>query len=143
MSLIADALKKADTSPAALPPSPKASPRGWIYLGIGACAFLVTMGIRSALHPADSSPPRRSRPAVTAANLETPAPRGLNLLRAAEGQWRLNGIVKGGPGKPLALINGQVVEEGGTIQGAQLVRVASDEVELSTETGQTRTLKLR
>jgi hypothetical protein len=66
----------------------------------------------------------------------------MNLFRTADVQWRLNGIVRGGDGEALALINDQVVAEGGSVQGARLVRVAQDQVEMETE-GKTFSLKLR
>ncbi len=142
MSLIADALRKADAPVTAAPPSSPAPKKSWSYWGIGALALLVVLGVRIALRP--SGRPSSNPPGSAAVpRVESPAPVGLNLLRSAEGQWRLNGIVQGGSGKSLALINGQVVEEGGSVSGAQVTRVASDQVELETENGQSRTLKFR
>lgn len=79
---------------------------------------------------------------VSTPPIELNQPVGLNLLRAAENKWHLNGIIKGGEGRSLALINGQVVEEGDSIQGARVVRVAQGDVDLEQE-GQVKNLKLR
>lgn len=144
MSLIADALRKAGvSSPLTPPPAPGQPPKArWIYaaFGIGCVGLALTLWARL---------PRRS-PSVefsVARETSTPAPAssqpiGLNLLRGAESQWRLNGIVKGGEGRSLALINGQVVEEGDPIRGARLIRVSQDQVDLEEE-GELKTLQLR
>lgn len=84
--------------------------------------------------PADNPPPEESPPPV-------PESTGVQLIMEAQGQWRLNGIVRGGDGKALALINGRLIEEGGVIEGARVVRVNRDEVELEKD-GQRSTLTL-
>ena len=153
MSLIADALQKATTSPPASPPS--RPPRSvWVYLIVGFCGLALIAATRSLIRASHPSAPTTQRlqvvrPPLAAASPptsrpSTPAspPLGLNLLRAAESQWQLNGIVRGGEGRPLALINGDLVEEGSTVRGAKVIRVASDEVDLETD-GKIRTLKLR
>ncbi len=139
MSLITDALKKANTQ-SLNSPSPRSSRPIWLYLVVGFSGFAVIVVARSLSRPPGTSP---STPSPSE-NLATSPhrPLGLNLLRAAESQWQLNGIVRGGEGKSLALINGQIVEEGQPLQGAKVIRVASDEVDLEAD-GKIRTLKLR
>ena len=138
MSLIADALQKATVSPPASPPS--GSPRPvQVYLIVGLCGLALIVATRSLIRPSRSSAPT---PPVSRSSVPASPPLGLNLLRAAESQWQLNGIVRGGEGRPLALINGDLVEEGHTVRGAKVIRVASDEVDLETD-GKIQTLKLR
>ena len=140
MSLIADALRKAESTSPASPPPP--SPNSlWVYraLLLG-CVAVVLVGLgmvtkRRAQGPARVQP---AAPAVTAAQAK---PAGLQILRTAQRDMSLNGTVRGGPGKPLALINGELVEEGGQIRGAKLVRIDPGTVQLE-ENGKTRTLKL-
>ena len=143
MSLIADALRKAgEPKPATLEsPTPKSR---WPYslLALGIAGILVVF----AVNHSRPSPERTaaSRESTTEPALSSQAKNtGLNLLRLAEGQWRLNGTVRGGNGESLALINGQVVEEGASIQGAKVVRVAQDQVDIEDGSGAVKTLKLR
>lgn len=142
MSLIADALRKAEsTSPGSpTPPSPNSL---WIYraLLLG-CVAVVLAGLGAVTQRKARQDPAQKTAAAAAA----PAPvaqksSGLNLLRTAQGGLNLNGIVRGGDGKSLALINGEVVEEGGSVRGARLVRVDESAVELEQD-GRTRTLRL-
>ena len=139
MSLIADALQKANiSSPDSPPPSPRSPRPTWIYWTAGLFGLTLILWVRSSSQFSSSSV-TASTPTTAAASSQ---PTGLNLLRIAEGQWRLSGIVQGGNGKPLALLNGHVVEEGQPIQGSKVVRVASNEVDVETD-GKIRTLKLR
>ena len=142
MSLIADALRKTNpVSPQTPAPSSPRKP-GWL----GGLVLLGTAGIAASLisHSKHSLPPANSRtPSAPSKAVSTPRSNGLNLLRMAEGQWRLNGVIQGGKGESLALINGQVVEEGATIQGAKVVRVAQDQVDIDEGDGQIKTLKIR
>ncbi len=67
---------------------------------------------------------------------------GMEMLRAVEtSQWRLNGIIRGGVGKPLALVNNELVQEGDSFHGARVARVSDNQVVLDTN-GQTQTLQL-
>ncbi len=145
MSLIADALRKTGSSPSSLtpvrPPSPKPP---WIY----GFLLIVCAGVGIAFlgRTPKPAPQTASRPASMNPNKAAPAlsssPMGLNILRTAESQWRLNGTVRGGGGRALALINNQVVEEGGSIQGVKVVRVGQNQVDLESN-GQAKTLKLK
>lgn len=141
MSLIADALRKAETTSPASPPPP--SPGSlWVYraLLLG-CVVIVLAGlgvVAKRRARATALPPTAAPAAVPVAKRETG---GLQLLRTAQRDMRLNGIVRGGPGKSLALINDQVVEEGDQIGGARLVRIDPDAVHLE-ENGRARTLIL-
>lgn len=142
MSIILDALQKAGGTH---PPSSSSSPspavgRSWI-VGLG--ILMVGLGVVALFAGPRRNPsnaPASLKPTTLAAQ---PAPRteGLRLLRVAENQWRLNGIVQGGGGKSLALINGQVVEEGAQFQGARIARISQGEVEIEQE-GQRSTLTL-
>ena len=139
MSLIADALRKAETSPADFPSPP--SPRSfWAYrVLLLVCAGLVLAGLgwitqRHTRHPSEVRPVKTETVSQKSA--------GLRLLRSAQGELSLNGIIQGGGGKSLALINQQVVEEGDQIQGKRVVRVESDAVELQGDSDQIKTLKL-
>ena len=139
MSLIADALRKAETSPADFPSPP--SPRSfWAYrVLLLVCAGLVLAGLgwitqRHTRHPSE----------VRLAKTEIVSRKsaGLKLLRSAQGEMSLSGIIQGGGGKSLALINHQVVEEGDQIQGKRVVRVEPDAVQLQDNAGRIKTLKL-
>jgi len=67
---------------------------------------------------------------------------GMEMFRAVEtSQWRLNGIIRGGAGKPLALVNNELVQEGDSFHGARVAKVSDDQVVLDTN-GQTQTLRL-
>ncbi|MBI3322796.1 MAG: hypothetical protein HYZ94_03850 [Candidatus Omnitrophica bacterium] len=139
MSLIADALRKADsTSPSGpTPPSPSSL---WVYRAL-LLGSVVVIGAGAAAVAKRRAPAAAARPAAAAVAASRPRPAGIQLLRTAQRDMDLNGIVRGGPGRPLALINGEVVEEGGRVRGAQLVRIGDDSVQLE-ENGQLRTLKL-
>jgi len=43
--------------------------------------------------------------------------------------WKVDGVIVG-LGKPTAIVSGRVVEEGGEVRGAKVVRVNTDRVEL-------------
>lgn len=141
MSLIADALRKAETTSPASPPPP--SPGSlWVYraLLLGCVAVVLAgLGVVAKRRARTASVPPSAAPA--AAPVAKREPSGLQLLRTAQRDLRLNGIVRGGPGKALALINDQVVEEGDQIEGARLVRIDPDSVHLE-ENGRARTLIL-
>lgn len=144
MSIIADALRKAETSPAGSPQPP--SPGSlWAYrLMLMVCVGMVLGGLWwMARHPGKG--PSSPTP-TTAQGRSEPAPQkssgGLKLLRSAEGELSLSGIVQGGGGRPLALINNQVVEEGDQIRGKRVVRVEANTVQLQDDSGRIKTLKL-
>ena len=155
MSLIADALQKANV-PSIVPPTTPRSPRPtWIYWGAGLLGLaLIFFWVRSSAQvPSSSAPiptpttaaisdPPTASTSTTAAVSDSSQPPGSDLLRTAENQWRLSGIIQGGNGEPLALLNDQVVEEGQPIEGSEVVRIASNEVEVETD-GKVRRLKLR
>ena len=139
MSLIADALRKAES---ASPDSPQPPPQGslWAYraLLLG-CAAVVLAGL--GVVAKRRTPPARVSPAARAVAAAQQRPAGLQLLRTAQRDLNLNGIVRGGSGRPLALINDEIVEEGGRVRGAKLVRIDPDTVQME-ENGKVRTLKL-
>ena len=138
MSIIAD--------PAA-PHSPKPF---WGYrVLLMACVGMVLAGLgwvthRSGNHPAPVTQVGSKASPQTKIASETPyqKPAGMDLLRSAQDELALNGIIQGGSGKSLALINQQVVEEGDQIQGKRVVRVEADAVELQGDSDQIKTLKL-
>ncbi len=143
MSLIADALRKAgpNTPLSPAPPPPK-SPWGTRALLIACSGLALLLWARLPIQQKPSPGPTSTSSLKTTPKptLIASHPMGFNLLRSAQSQWRLNGIVQG-DGQAIALINGKVVEKGESIQGAKLVRIAQDEVDLETD-GQIKTLKL-
>ena len=139
MSLIADALRKAESASPASPPPPSPSSL-WVYRALLLGCVVVTLTGVGVVAKRRTLPAtgRENVPAAAAAQQK---PAGIQLLRTAQRDLDLNGIVRGGMGKPLALINNEVVEEGGRVRGAKLVRIGSNTVELE-ENGRTRTLTL-
>ncbi len=156
MSLIVDALQKSE-GPTPIFPRHSRKPR-WIYAALMlGCAILALNLIQSpqrplapkkhatassSTHPATAFTLKSS--GIRIPSVQIPAirkPVGLNLLLSAQSQWRLSGTIQGN-GKPLALINGQVIEEGSTIDGTKVVRVGQDEADLETD-GQIKTIRLR
>lgn len=79
-------------------------------------------------------PPEESPPAASEST-------GVQLILEAQNQWRLNGIVRGTDGEALALINDRLIEKGGAIEGARVVRISRDEVDLEKD-GEISTLTL-
>ncbi|MCM8811846.1 MAG: hypothetical protein NC910_02185 [Candidatus Omnitrophica bacterium] len=67
---------------------------------------------------------------------------GLELSRTAEKRWQLSGTIRGGHGKPIALLNNSVVAEGETIGGMKVVQVREDEVDLEAD-GRIETVEIR
>lgn len=145
MSVILDALQKVSTST----PPPNVSfpaPRrpSWNKIAAAIAVFVVAGVVLSRPQkPAERETAHEPTWVPTAPSSSNASLRreGLQLLRNAESQWRLSGIVHGGEGKPLALINGQIVEEGGSLRGAKIARITEHEVELEQE-GATKTLRL-
>ncbi len=141
MSLISDALRKADSSGGNPPPSSLSSRSLWIYriLLVGSVLVVLTaLGVVTKV-PKGLSPSRSE--AVKPLRPTSPKPLGSLLLRQAEGGPHLEGIVRGGNGNSLALINNRILKEGDAIQGSRIVRVENDHVQVE-ENGAIRTLKL-
>ncbi len=167
MSLISEALAKANSAPPASPspPSPK---RGRWALGI---FLLAGAGLLWILGRPFSSPETPKIPTTAPGEPETggsppfkaeeptpeeapapaletesastnPLPTALPAVPRVGGRWRLDGILREEGGTTLALINGEVMEEGSTIQGAKVIRIARDGVELESD-GEIQTLTLR
>lgn len=144
MSLILDALQKAGGTQR--PQSPSASPlppKGRNPWAVGLGLLIVGLGVVGLFLGPRRPPSTTTASLKPAPGVASPAARseGFQLLRVAESHWRLNGIVQGGEGKSLALINGQVVEEGATFQGARIARISQSEVEIEQE-GRSTTLRL-
>lgn len=135
MSLIADALRKAESaSPPAQSPAP-GSRSVWFYrslLIVGIGLVLAGLGLVTQRPGGRFLPPTGSNPAAPAAP----------LLRPGEGKLFLSGIIQGGNGKSLAVINNEILEEGQSVRGATVTRIAQREVEIQ-EGERVRTLKLR
>ena len=148
MSLISEALKKADnnrTETLGESPVPEPASRSlWVYRAVllGSIA-LVLAGLAVVTH----RPSRMLPPTAGAASFvipETPPPsaldQGLQLLRKSQG---LSGIISGGEGERLALIDNQVVQKGDRVRGMTVAQVNPDSVELQEDNGgKTKTLKL-
>ena len=162
MSLIAEALQKAD-APTPIHRRTPQTPR-WITLAlIGACAVVLwnLSNELSGKSGAAKQPVLQTwTPQATKSLVPAPAPApvpkifheliglpktrdnlGLSLLRSANSQWRLSGVIQG-DGEPLALINGSVVEQGSSVEGANVVRITENEVDIETDDGPL-TLKLK
>lgn len=167
MSLISEALAKANNvrPVSSRPPSPK---RGRWALGIlllAGAGFLWILGrpfsspetpkipttapgepeTRGSppLQAEEPTPEDASAPALeTESASTTPLPTALPAVPRVGGRWRLGGILREEGGTPLALVNGEVMEEGGTVQGAKVIRIARDGVDLESD-GEIQTLTLR
>ena len=156
MSLIADALRKAAERPrkSAVPPKiktvslyPKRKTRRWIYGGLALAA--IVGGVSLSGQPARRQPasilvPSEETRAAPAAGQDAAAPQddtGLALLRVAESHWRINGKIDGGDGRPLVLVNGKIVQEGETLNGVKITRIAENSVDLEAG-GHTTTLQI-
>lgn len=84
--------------------------------------------------PVPSQPPAPPKQEVTSM--------GSFLTRFSQPRLTLSGIVYG-IGKPAAIIENKILEEGGSIRGTRVVKIYSDKVEMLEEsTGQTFTLKV-
>ena len=80
-------------------------------------------------------------PAPSALKQET-TPIGSFITKLSKPPLTLNGIVFG-IGKPAAIIENKILEEGASIKGAKVVKIHSDSVEMVDEvTGQTFVLKV-
>ncbi len=185
MSLIADALKKAETSPdyrrkdvlpSFAPKNRPPQPPAWAYrLLLAASTALVLLAIaRVARRPERPVPPVQSpapviqeiagpapeapipaapaappqlpalefpAAAVSSSHFASPVP-GKQLVSRAE-RLSLNGIMLSGDGRPLALINQEVLQPGDRVRGMTVVQVKVDSVILQDRRGKTKTLKLK
>ena len=158
MSLIADALKKAEASPEhgrkdGLAPKSYA----WVYLLVLAgCAGLVLLGIAQVRRRPETpipppEPAAQEAPAplpapeapIPTPQLEIPVPEPSVPAPPMEPPIALNGILLSGDGRPLAVINQEVLQPGDRVQGMRVVRVNTDSVELQDKNGGMKTLKLR
>jgi hypothetical protein len=143
MSLIADALKKAEISPEDRPqaeqPSPEPSPRpdgltrGLLIL----CVGLVLVGIAQVTRrPAARTAPAAAIAKPSAAALpESSKKPGIQLFQTAQAGLALSGTLLDNNGESLALINNQVLKEGDQIRGMRVVKVNTDSVELQDQDG--------
>ena len=155
MSLIVEALQKTET-PTPVRQRPQKKP-WWVTAALSAGCAIVLWNLgheisarwlawtpsRSALQPStENAVPETPSTVLSLTNiLKVAIPTfGQNMLRSAESTWHLNGVIQG-DGKPLALINGKVVEEGTSVGGAKVVRISENEVDLETD-GRRRTLRL-
>lgn len=142
MSLIADALRKAETQRTTTSPAEPRAPSRWPYRILWAlCTAVVLTGWVVVAHRSGS---KSSRPGLRASDARTTTVARENpsaLLFMAERQISLNGIVTGA-GRPLALIDNRLVEEGEMVRDRKLVRILADQVEMEKE-GRVTTLKLK
>ena len=140
MSLISDALRKADSSGGTSPSSPS-SRSLWIYRILLASSVLVVLAALGMVTKASKRQGLSRTEAANSSQAAAPTLMGSTLLRQAESGLNLEGIVRGGNGKSLALINNRILEEGDAIQGSRIVQVRDNEVHVE-EKGTIRTLKL-
>ena len=140
MSLIADVLKKADTSLKAPQDVSPSSPKPlWIYrAALVSSVGIVLLGL--ALVTRRPAPPAARTSASTAgAGTYSTQSRGIHLLRKAQG---LSGTIRGGSGASLALIDNEIVQKGDRIRGMTVVQVDPDSVRLEDRSGKAKTLTL-
>ena len=134
MSLIVDALRKAE-SKTTLAQSNRAGSRSlWIYrlLFLGSIGLVVLSSGLLINHL-----PVKGAATATPA----PAPALPNALFPAKRPLRLTGVMNSADGERLAIINRQVLGEGETVQEMRLVRIHEDSVELDHK-GETSVLRL-
>ena len=149
MSLITDALQKAQSPHASptmrVPSAPHQSTR-WglamllIVLGGTALAFWPHHAGHAPTAIAPTPAPgaaRATRPGTMPQPIMNMFPVGPT---ASALSWKVDGVIVG-MGKPTAVINGQVVEEGQQVRGAKVVSVNTDRVQLL-ENGETIDLPL-
>ncbi len=143
MSMITEALKKAEATsetsgaPVDLPPSPS-SPPLWIYrAALVGCVAVVLLGIAHFTHRPEI---RAAVPAQIAKVAASPPVQ--RLLKLAQANMVLNGIIQGQDGRSLALIDHEVVQEGDPIRGMRVVRINPRSVEIQDGAGKTKTLQL-
>ena len=139
MSVITDALQKAQSRPLADPPATPSTGRGpWWSAG----TILVVVGLLW-VWASHSHLPHRQIATSTPLPAPEPAPI-LSLLPGNPGSpalgWRVDGILTG-MGTPLAIINGTTVAEGEQIAGGtKVVSVTHEAVELERNDGKRVTL---
>lgn len=91
---------------------------------------------------AEGYAPSPVAPQLLAAPKQEATPISTFMTRLTQPRLTLNGIVYG-IGKPAAIIENKILEEGGSIRGTKVVKIYSDKVEmLDEETGKTFTLKV-
>ncbi len=107
---------------------------GFVFLGFVVAAVLFAYFSKPTAQP---KAPLAAAPTVSATAMEVvPAPVPATAVDSVPAEERplpvltLSGILFGPEGS-LALINGRIVREGGMVEGAKLVKVSSDRVELS------------
>ena len=165
MSLIAEALKKAEAASGSPDPPAPASTPFWIYRAVlAACVAVVLLGIAHvARRSAPVNPPVAAVEIAQAAAPATPAAASVQLAipkattstakmrnhllgigrhSRPEPNLMLNGIMLSGDGGRLALINHQVIQPGDQIQGMRVTRVNLKSVDLQDKEGKTRRLEL-
>lgn len=143
MSLIADALKKADTSSGTPQGSPPPSSKSlWLHRGllIGSVGIVLAGVALVNRHPA---PAARTLGHPEVAEAVPAKSSGMQLFQAAQAGLALSGTLRDDNGESLALINNQVLKEGDQIRGLRLVKVNTDSVELQDQDGKTKTLGLK
>ena len=137
MSLITDALQKAQSTPSSPTmrvPSHRPTPWGLAALLIGLGGAALWFWPHHAGHaPSAATPahapaiaPRATRPGTMPQPIMNMFPIGPT---ASALSWKVDGGIVG-MGAPTAIINGQVVEEGQQVRGAKVVSVNTDRVQI-------------
>lgn len=143
MSLIADALKKADISSGTPQGSPPPPPKSlWLHRAVLISSVgIVLAGVALVTrHPA----PAARTPGHPEVSETVPAKSpGMQLFQTAQAGLALSGTLLDRNGESLALINNQVLREGDQIRGLRVVKVNTDSVDLQDEDGRTKTLGLK
>ncbi len=141
MSLITDALQKAQSAPSSptmrVPSSRRPTPWGLVVLLIGlggaTLAFWPHQTGQAPLAAASANRSHAPAPAARATRPGTMPQPIMNMLpigpTASALSWKVDGVIVG-MGTPTAIINGQLVEEGQQVRGAKVVSVNTDRVQL-------------
>ena len=157
MSLIAEALKKAEAAPPEKSPIPNKSTAVYRLTLLG-CVVLVLLGIeRVTRRPTPEEPPQQQAastlppapapvepeppPSPQAVAPPAPAPVTEPPSHLSGPELLFKGTLQDSSGKTLALINREIVQQGDRVREMTVVRVSPDSVELQDESGKTKTLR--
>lgn len=142
MSLISDALRKADTGSGMPPEEPPSNKYLWIYRTSMVAAIAIVLVALAVLTRAPSGP-RQTAAVYITPKTQVAQTSGTNLLRKAQGTMGLSGTMVGTDGESLAVVDNQIVQKGDRVRGMEVVRVNPESVELQDQSGKTKTLTLK
>ncbi len=113
-----------------------------VILAVGSVMFFSGIFKRDTAMKAEGYSSTPSVPAATEPPRQEKTPISNLITRLSSPRVTLNGIVSG-IGKPAAIIENKIVEEGSSVNGLKVVKIYSDKVEMVDEaTGKPFTLKV-